>query len=235
MRRRIKFSIQTFIGASPKLYYAALYLSRSRRFQLRVQQDTEIVIEGYPRSANTFAVAAFQFAQGRPVKMAHHLHVPAQIIQAVRWGIPALVLIRSPEDAILSLLVREPQITSHQALVSYIRFYTQIKPYRSGFVLAGFEEVVSDFGSVIESVNRKFGTTFKPFVSTQENIAKVMKIVEEMDKSDQGKVTVTETTVARPSEVRERLKQQRRKVLRQPVVSKLMEKAMEVYWEMLKG
>ena len=100
-------------------------------------------------------------------------------------------------------------------------------------MLATFEEVTSDFGAIVEIVNRKFGTSFKPFVHTAENVSKVMQIIEEMDKVDQGKATVTETTVARPSKIRERLKQKRRKELEASSVSVLLEEATKVYIEMV--
>ena len=229
--KAIRYAVRSYLGCYPLLYFPLLHLVRSPRRHLHVRRDTGIVIEGYPRSANTFAVAAFQFAQGRPMKIARHVHVPAQIIQAVRWGIPTLVLIRNPEDAVLSLLIREPYITAHQALKDYIRFYKRIEPYRSKFVLATFDDVTSDFGNVITKINGRFGTSFKPFLHTPENTVKVMQIVEEMDKADQGGVSVTETTVARPSKRRERLKQERRKELGGPGLLKLLEQATKIYYE----
>ncbi|BBM69082.1 hypothetical protein RmaAA213_09280 [Rhodothermus marinus] len=99
--------------------------------------------------------------------------------------------------------------------------------------MATFEEVTSDFGTIIERVNKKFRTAFKPFVYSDENVAQVMQIVEEMDKEDQHKANVTETTVARPSEIRTQLKERRRKELENPYIMKLLEKAREVYQEMI--
>ena len=232
--KRMRWAIRSVVGQYPWLYFPLLHLVRSPRRHLHVRRDTEIVIEGYPRSANTFAVAAFQFAQGRPVKIARHLHAPAQVIQAVRWRIPTIVLIRNPEDAVLSLLVRDPGISARQALVDYIRFYRKIQPYYPHFVLATFEEVTGDFGAVIERVNEKFGANFRRFVHTDENVEKVMRMVEEMDKADQRKANVTETTVARPSEIRNRLKERRRKELENPHIAKLLKEAKEVYMEMIR-
>jgi len=90
----LRFALRSVLGRSPAVYFGIQRLRPSRR-HLLVKKDTEIVIEGYPRSANTFAVAAFLLAQGRAVKIAHHLHVPAQVIQAVRWGIPHCIDSRS--------------------------------------------------------------------------------------------------------------------------------------------
>jgi hypothetical protein len=97
-----------------------------------VGSETELVIDGYTRCATTFAVYAFQLAQERPVRVAHHLHAPAQLIVAAKMGIPVLALIREPREAILSQLIREPGISLRGALVAYARFYSSLMPQRSG-------------------------------------------------------------------------------------------------------
>jgi len=225
---QLRFALRAALGQRPWLYFALQHLRPSRR-NLLVAKDTEIVIEGYPRSANTFAVAAFLLAQGRRVKTARHLHLSAQVIQSVRWGIPTIVLIRRPQDAVLSLLVREPHLSAERALRDYISFHRTIAPYREGFVLAPFDEVINNFGQVVVRVNERFGTTFVPFEHTEENIRRVFALVEEMDKADQKKESVTETTVARPSVVREELKKIRRQELNQPGARQLLEEACQAY------
>src|SRR6266542_6869514 len=109
--------------------HPALYLSFARRKYPGpspevISSQTEFVIDGYTRSATTFAVYALQLAQDKPVRLAHHLHAPAQLIKAARSGIPALLLIREPEGAILSQLVREPDVAMPDALVAYTRFHS---------------------------------------------------------------------------------------------------------------
>ena len=117
-----------------------------------------------------------------------------------------MVLIRKPRDAVLSLLVREPHISAEQALKDYIRFYRTVVPYRDKFVVGRFEEVTTKFGKVIRRVNARFGTNFKPFEHTEENLQKVFQIVEEMHKEAQGLREVKEEAVGRPSAKREMLK-----------------------------
>ena len=129
-----------------------------------VSRTTEIVIEGYPRSGNTFAVVAFRQAQGREIKMAHHLHAAAQIKRAARLGVPAIVLIREPSEAILSVLVRDPHASMRWALHSYVRFYSTVLPYLEKAVVAPFATVTSDLASIIRMVNTRYGTAFKEFV-----------------------------------------------------------------------
>src|SRR2546421_9409717 len=100
-----------------------LWYSRRHHGPNVVSHDTELVIEGFPRTANTFTVFAFQMAQAAPVRVAHHLHAPAQVIFAARRGIPVLVLVRPPEDAVLSLASWSPYVSLGQALAAYARFY----------------------------------------------------------------------------------------------------------------
>ncbi len=225
----LRLALRDQVARYPRLYFPLLHLVRSPRRQLHVTPRTELVIEGYPRSGNTFAVAAFLLAQDRPVALAHHLHAPAQVVQAVRWGIPALVLLRAPEDAALSWMIREPLLTARRALALYLSFYRGVQPYREGFVLARFEQVVQDFGVVIRRLNQKFGTRFRPFVPTEANLERVWRMVEAMDMADTGRARVTETTVARPSRLREQLKARCRPLLQQPQVRPLLAQAQALY------
>jgi hypothetical protein len=118
-----------------------------------VFRDTDAVIEGFPRSANTFAATAFELAHTRHVRVARHLHVPSQIIAGARLGIPTIVLVRDPEEAVLSLSLWTPHLTLEEGLRDYIRFYRCILPYHGRFVVATFQEVSTDFGEGIRRLN----------------------------------------------------------------------------------
>lgn len=144
-----------------------------------VSPETELVIDGYTRCATTFAVFAFQLAQERPVRVAHHLHAPAQLIEAAKMGIPVLALIREPREAILSQLVREPGVSLEGALVAYARFYTSLMPYRSRMVAGEFDEVTQSFGSVVRKLNNRFGTSFTEFESNEANLRACLDLVRE--------------------------------------------------------
>jgi hypothetical protein len=176
-----------------------------------VSRTTEIVIEGYPRSGNTFAVVAFRQAQGREIEIAHHLHAAAQIKRAARLDVPAIVLIREPSEAILSLVVRDPQASMRWALRSYIRFYSTVIPYLEKTVVAPFATVISDLASIIRMVNTRYGTAFKEFVPTEDALSSVRQTVEWMGQLD-SMITGWDyhQSVALPSEQRRRAKEARR-------------------------
>ncbi len=176
-----------------------------------VSRTTEIVIEGYPRSGNTFAVVAFRLAQGREIEIAHHLHAAAQIKRAARLDVPAIVLIREPSEAILSVVVRDPHVSIRWALRSYIRFYSTVVPYLEKTVVAPFATVTSDLASIIRLVNTRYGTAFKEFAPTEDALNTVRQTVERMGQLDSMKTGWEyQLGLALPSEQRRRAKEAHR-------------------------
>ena len=160
------------------------------------------MIEGFPRSANTFSAVAFQFSQKKEVRMAHHLHVEAQIIYAAHNKIPILLLIRNPKDAVKSLLVRHPETNQEWALKRYIKFYSNLTPFLDNCHVAKYEDVISDFGKIIDDFNEKFSTSFNRFEHSKENVETVFKQIDIINK----KVGLgLESQVARPSKEKNNL------------------------------
>ena len=162
-------------------------------------------------------------------RIAHHLHVPAQVVRAAQWRIPTLVLIRRPRDAVLSLVIRDP-LSVDQALKYYISFHETVEKYRDAYVLGLFEEVTADFGQVIKRINDKFGTTFSLFRHDEENVSKVFAGMETRAKKVYGDETpLLERKVARPSAARERIKHEIEYNLDNPKRKKLIAEAEAVY------
>jgi hypothetical protein len=124
-------------------------------------------------------VYALQLSQDRPVRLAHHLHAPAQLIEAARRNIPALVLIREPKGAIISQLIREPNVALPDALVAYARFYACLLPHRASFVVGDFDDVTRDFGPVVRRLNARFGTSFAEFEHTDANVRECFELIKE--------------------------------------------------------
>ena len=167
-----------------------------------VWPTTEIVIEGYPRSGNTFAQVAFEVAQGRTVRMAHHTHAPAQVRWAVTHRIPTVLLIRPAEDAVISYVIHDPHIPLGRALSDWIAFYESLIPMRNEVIVADFHRATREFGAVIRRLNEVYGTSFKVFDSTEENINRCYQTIEELDRRHSKRQRIDETRVARPSDAR---------------------------------
>jgi len=218
--------LQIYAGKHPAAFYGLYRLARKDRARV-VTPETQLVIEGFPRSANSFARVAFNRAQRERVRIANGLHVPAQVIRAARWHIPTLVLIRRPKDAVLSFAVRDP-ISVEMALSYYLSFYETIEEYRDAYVLGRFEEVTEDFGRVIRRINDKFGTAFAAFDHDERNVDEVFARVERNSRKRFGE-TSWENKVSRPFASREKLKREVGYELESPKRRALISRAETVY------
>jgi hypothetical protein len=173
--------------------YAALQPKVRRNM---VTGATQLVIEGFPRSANTYALAAFRCANGPEVEVADHLHAGRSVRVAVDRALPCIVLVRDPVDACTSMIQRQP-VRARTALDAYLRFYSQVTPVLDHVVVSDFATTTGDFGAVVLEVNRRFGTSYRRYEHTEANEAWCRDFVTEADRVDQG--AVHSATIALPN------------------------------------
>jgi hypothetical protein len=224
---RTRHHVRRPVARTPYLWDLAMRVRPEKNATL-ARPDTAIVIEGFLRCGNTFSVAAFRIANGTGMHVASHLHGAPHILRAVRLGLPTVVLIRRPRDAVLSYLVRRNTLAPDDALVEYLDFYRTAWPARDRFVLGLFDQVTSDFGAVIQEVNERFGTSFRPFEHTPENQDRAFELVEEMNRRESGG-DVVETHVGRPSTVRARRKAELAALLDRPRTAARLREAEDLY------
>ncbi|MEL6496477.1 MAG: hypothetical protein AAFQ41_15340 [Cyanobacteria bacterium J06623_7] len=177
--KRYIFSFRSLVSREPglKFLYLPYVLWDRRKFKTLGQnpderviaKDTQLVIDGFQGSANSFAAYVFQKSQSQPTRIAHHLHSPAQIIEAARQNIPILLVIRQPEKAILSLTSRWQYISVNQGLKGYVSFYSKLEPYIANCVVSTFEQTTKNYDHVIHKVNQKFATQFDVVDMEQAN------------------------------------------------------------------
>jgi hypothetical protein len=188
--QRARWLARSRVARNP-LYLHLARFSDAQTDEWLIARHKALCIDGFPRSATTFAVAGFQLAQPRPVQVAHHSHAPAQVCAAARWGIPTLVTIREPEESVLSTAVYLPFLTVGSALGAYVSFYETIRPFRRSFVVGEFDDITSRLGAVIGAVNERFGTGFAEYEPTPENDRVVFDIIDHGDESSPANELVT--------------------------------------------
>jgi hypothetical protein len=211
------------VARTPYVWDVAMMLRADKRATL-ARRDTALVIEGFLRSGNTFSVAAFRIANGDDLHLGRHLHGAPHVLRAARLGVPAVVLIRRPADAVASYLVRRPTLTPKDALLEYVDFYRTCWRVREDFVVGVFDDVVVDFGSVLREVNQRFGTSFRRYEPTTDNQAAAFALVEEMNRRE-CRGEVVESHVGRPSEERRAHTRAIADRLREPGSAKMLARA----------
>jgi hypothetical protein len=223
---RLRLHLRRPVSRVPFAWDAAMYARADKRATL-ARRGTALVIEGFPRSGNTFSVAAFQIANGQRLHLGRHLHGAPHLLRAKRLGTPAIALVRAPADAVASYLVRREGLRAEDALVEYLDFYRTAWSARDAFVVGLFDEVTSDFGTVIDRVNERFGTSFARYEATPDNEAAAFELVEEMNRLE-CRGEVVESHVGRPSAERDHRKQEVAASLRRPRAVRLLGRAQDL-------
>jgi hypothetical protein len=87
-------------------YNKFIYLNLYKIFknkELVVNQNTDIVVEGFPRSGNSYLKKLIEFLViKKNIKIASHTHSIAQVNKSIDLGINTIIMIRNPIDACIS-------------------------------------------------------------------------------------------------------------------------------------
>jgi len=116
--------------------------------------DSDLVIEGYPRSANTFSADMIDVLTENDPRFhfGHHTHEIDNLRLAEAYDVPRLVLIRTPEDAILSFRIFSGNPVA-RCLDFYVNLNRNILALEKPFLVADFSEATTDFNRVVEKLN----------------------------------------------------------------------------------
>jgi hypothetical protein len=140
------------------------------------------------------------------------------------------VLVRDPEGAVVSSMIRHPGRTCAGVLRGYVDFHEPLLAYRGNLVVGSFAEVVNGHvGGITRRVNDRFGTAFAEFEPTEDNVARCMREIDEDWRARRGGGEHLERVVPRPSAMREGMKDEIRERYRREVPPALRERAERLY------
>ena len=227
--REAKYTTRYRVNAIPGLYMPLARIRHRHQSDWCVRRDTELVVEGFGRSGSTFAVDAFEMAQSRTTRLAHHSHAAAQVLTAARLGVPTVLIVRHPSDVVPSHMLRRG-IGAKAPLVAWVRFHETVVPVRERMLVVSFEEMTKDMGSVIRRVNARFNTSFAVFEHTPENEARVFERIEQRNQRRFGTGTEEGSrSLARPTVEREERKGRLRADYEAPALRPLRDRAERAY------
>ena len=219
IKKNILFELGSRLSHSSLLFDA---YANYRYKKLKIHKNSDICIEGFQRSGNSFLVTLFR-VHNKKANMAHHIHSSIQVARAVHWKIPTVILIRKPEEAIASLLTWDANLSIRVALAAYRRFYTKVMPYKDKLLIGTFEVVTQQPYKIINEVNQQWQTSFN---MPQWNAARMERFKQNINKRQTNALSSPV-----PNEQKKMLNQQNKeKVLNH----RKYEKTWQVYQQFLK-
>ena len=225
----IKLILKLLLSRFPSIFEIVYkYFSKNRSHL--VSKRKNLVIEGFPRSGNTFATETIKYANNYKLYIANHLHLPAQLYLAQKYGIPTYIVIREPISSIASLLIRNSKLNAKIALYYYIEFYKTVIKYKKSVIIGNFENLIDDMEKEIKRINKKYNTNFLIF---HHNNDSVKIIFDRLEKSEKNKRKDYELFMSRPSEKRKDLKND--KIYKIKKEYKLLRRAKKLYDEINKN
>jgi len=192
----------------------------------RITPSTGLVVEGFPRSGNTFGAEVFRIVSENRFEVVSHVHHAAQVKSSVKRGVPTVLVIREPVACLSSYLVGGPHATVRGVLREYIAYHTSIRRQVPHCVVVEFNELITDFELVITRVNDAFDLDLPPLkkFSSVEEVFDVI-VSEHFDRYSQS----NEQLLPRPSSDRSEANEEYRRQLRLPANQDLLERATEIY------
>jgi hypothetical protein len=132
-----------------------------------VNRKTDICIEGYPRSANSYTVEVVRQASKGALTIAHHTHLPAQVLYAYEIDIPIVILVRDPINAVVSRHATRRQesigrrewekyITLETDLREWLLFYRTVSEIGDDILFCEFADIIESPNKVVKYVKRKY-------------------------------------------------------------------------------
>lgn len=128
-----------------------------------ITSESDIVIEGCPRSANTYFMRILRAACEHKLSIASHVHRPEQLIMAHRYDTPCVALFRDPLESVASLVVRDERYKIGSSMKNYRRFCeTALSIESPRFLMLDFEDVIAHPAQSISGVLDEFGFDHLP-------------------------------------------------------------------------
>lgn len=106
--------------------------------------STDLVIEGFPGSGNSYVSNATRRAVARPANIESHFHYTAQLRRAIAFGVPAIVLVRPPRAACSSLKSKSPETWSWLIVLRWLLFHRYVLRRRDRLAVFSFDDAVAD-------------------------------------------------------------------------------------------
>lgn len=203
LKETVHLGIASRLKKYPRLFYPIAKFRQTPKKRL-VTPHSDLVMEGFWRCGNHFAAYCVLVAnRHREFDLAHHFHAPSQILMAERWGVPAVVLIREPKDAVASSAVYLGITNPRPLLRAYNRFYEPLLKSGDTVLISDFVTTTRAFGQVLRVLSERWRRDFGRFDHSPLELALVRDLIGSEHREN---MAADPKTLPLPSEEKDALK-----------------------------
>lgn len=192
------------------LYSAILRLRNAKLYRNLANNKSQLVIEAFPRSANTFLFHAVSLSSLRPILIAHHLHDVIQIDRGIELGIPVVVAVRDPVSAFVSYRMKSPHLSVSVMHSIYTSFYKRVLDRSDNILLVRYEDVIHKTDEVVGEILDRLGVQAaqRRHVGAETIFSAIDEAKSKREKTKPSPGSQFSTTVARPTAEKDALRAQ---------------------------
>lgn len=139
LKASVRYRLRWGVERLPRVYCWIARMRGARRNT--VTSDSRILVEGFPRSGNSWLAALAAEWLGSDGAVASHLHSAAHVKRARQLHVPSVVVCRNPADAVASFRVFDPTIPTRTMLLHYLGFHRRAIGM-DGVTFVSFEDAV---------------------------------------------------------------------------------------------
>jgi len=185
--KNVKLIIKIIVSIFPLIYFNFFFLKKK---ELLVSNNTGLVIDGFPRSGNTFCAVSFRKFQKKKIQISHHTHSPANIKRALKLNIPVILLIRKPEDSLKSLMIMFPYMSFSIISFWYYIFYRSLLLYRDKLLIIDFEILTKEYQLMLERYNKKFNSSLIVHKVTKQNEIEIFEEIKKIKNNNSDGIAI---------------------------------------------
>jgi hypothetical protein len=228
-RRELTYLFKRFAKDSEVLSPSLAF--SQRRSELFPFPGTDLLVEGFPRSANTFVLHALKWSNPE-FQFASHQHACGPVKYAARNHIPMLILIREPRAAVISLAMRE-NFRLDYCFNWYLKFYGGVEAHRDCAVIADFETATTDLCEIYARLRSRYSLALRRPPTTPSELAEVKEMVVHSHRRHSGGA-VDPLRVGIPTqEKRDAVPRFEREIEASPRLSMLLDRCVAQYQRLL--
>ena len=210
---KIKFAL-----INSKVYYIFRNYIPNHTYKIkRVNFKSDLLIEGFPRSANTYLLHGIKILSKKNLNIASHLHNFSHVRESLKMDIKTIIIYREPADCIASYIIKfniKPTYWNIKILAkAYIKFYKEILAFKglSNLMFISFEEITKNPEKCFIKIEKFLSTIFYKYDDTIDQ--KIKKKVIQKKLSANSNPSNFENEIALPNDSKKKIKYKIQKLI----------------------